>query len=48
MIAHRPSALAGVDLAAGDGARDKRKLFGPKDEVLAKMMPAACGAGGAA
>ena len=54
VIAHRPSALAGVDiiLAMADG---RVQAFGPKDEVLSKVLrrpaepPAAAGvaAGGA-
>jgi ATP-binding cassette subfamily C protein len=37
VIAHRPSALAGVDqvLVMAEG---KAQAFGPKDEVLAKML----------
>ena len=38
VIAHRPSALAGVDLVLVM-AQGKAQLFGPKEEVLAKMMP---------
>jgi ATP-binding cassette subfamily C protein len=38
VIAHRPSALAGVDhvLVMAQG---KAQVFGPKEEVLAKIMP---------
>jgi ATP-binding cassette, subfamily C, bacterial PrsD len=49
VIAHRPSALAGVDLVLmmADG---KAQTFGPKDEVLNKVLrrpagPAAAEAG---
>ena len=57
VIAHRPSALAGVDLVLmmADG---KGQAFGPKDEVLSKVLrrpgtpeagpPAAAAAGGGA
>jgi PrtD family type I secretion system ABC transporter len=38
IIAHRPSALAGVDLLMVM-SQGKTQLFGPKEEVLAKMMP---------
>jgi ATP-binding cassette, subfamily C, bacterial PrsD len=38
VIAHRPSALAGVDLVLVM-AQGKAQMFGPKEEVLAKMMP---------
>src|SRR5262249_14206342 len=38
VVAHRPSALAGVDLLMVM-SQGKAQLFGPKDEVLAKMMP---------
>jgi ATP-binding cassette subfamily C protein PrsD len=37
VIAHRPSTLAGVDLVLVM-AQGKAQLFGPKEEVLAKMM----------
>jgi PrtD family type I secretion system ABC transporter len=37
IIAHRPSALAGVDLMLVM-AQGKAQAFGPKDEVLAKMV----------
>jgi ATP-binding cassette subfamily C protein len=38
VIAHRPSALAGVDLVMVM-AQGKAQSFGPKESVLAKMMP---------
>jgi ATP-binding cassette, subfamily C, bacterial PrsD len=38
IIAHRPSALAGVDLLMVM-SQGKTQMFGPKEEVLAKMMP---------
>jgi ATP-binding cassette subfamily C protein len=38
IIAHRPSALAGVDLLMVM-SQGKTQLFGPKEEILAKMMP---------
>jgi PrtD family type I secretion system ABC transporter len=51
VVAHRPSALAGVDkmLVLADG---RVQGFGPKEEILAKLMrgpqrPAAAGDGGA-
>jgi ABC-type protease/lipase transport system fused ATPase/permease subunit len=37
VIAHRPSALAGVDLVMVM-AQGKAQLYGPKEEVLAKML----------
>ncbi|WP_117194488.1 type I secretion system permease/ATPase [Rhizobium terrae] len=42
VIAHRPSALAGVDfvLAMAGG---RQQAFGPKDEVLAKVLQSASG-----
>jgi ATP-binding cassette subfamily C protein len=44
VVAHRPSALAGVDmvLAMGDG---RVQAFGPRDEVLAKVLRPAPAAG---
>ena len=47
MIAHRPSALAAVDLVLmmADG---RAQAFGPKDEVLSKVLrrgPAPAGTG---
>ena len=41
MIAHRPSALAAVDhvLIMAEG---RVQVFGPKDEVLSKVVEAAC------
>jgi ATP-binding cassette subfamily C protein len=56
VIAHRPSALAGVDLVLVM-AEGKVQAFGPKDEVLSKVLrrapvsaaaPAAAAAGGGA
>lgn len=42
VVAHRPSALAGVDLVlAMSGGR--QQAFGPKDEVLAKVLQPASG-----
>ena len=43
VIAHRPSALAGVDLVLvmGEG---RMQSFGPKDEVLSKVLRAGAGA----
>ena len=46
VIAHRPSALAGVDLILmlADG---KAQAFGPKDEVLSKVLRRPAGSAGA-
>jgi PrtD family type I secretion system ABC transporter len=38
IVAHRPSALAGVDLVMVM-TQGRAQAFGPKEEVLAKMMP---------
>lgn len=38
VVAHRPSALSGVDLVLMMAA-GRQQQFGPKDEVLAKVMP---------
>lgn len=43
IIAHRPSALAAVDLMMVM-SQGRTQLFGPKAEVLAKMMPRPSGA----
>ena len=45
VIAHRPSALAGVDLVMVM-AQGRAQMFGPKEEVLAKMRRRRRGAGG--